>query len=129
MGINTERVKFIGFVISGFFCGIAGILIVSYSASISAQIGMVTMSMIFKPIIGVLIGMQLIKLVDNLAFAILIGELSISIIFNGFIALGLTDTVQNIVLGIFLIVVMAISANARDTENHLPKYTVKKAGS
>jgi ribose transport system permease protein len=67
--------------------------------------------------------MQLIKLIDNLAFAILVGELSISIIFNGFIALGLTDSVQNIVLGIFLIVVMAISANARLVENHLRKQT------
>jgi ribose transport system permease protein len=123
MGINTERVKFIGFVISGFFCGIAGILMISYSASISTQIGMVTMTMIFKPIIGVLIGMQLIKLIDNLAFAILIGELSISIIFNGFIALGLRDSVQNMVLGIFLIVIMAISANAKAVENHLRKQT------
>jgi ribose transport system permease protein len=88
---------------------------------------MVTMAMIFKPIIGVLIGMQLIKLVDNLGFAILIGELSISIIFNGFIALGLTDTVQNIVLGIFLIAVMTISANAKLTENYHLKPAIKKS--
>jgi ribose transport system permease protein len=111
LGIDTERVKFRGFVLSGIFCGIAAILLISYSASITAQIGMVTMSMVFKPIIGVLIGMQLIKIVDNLAFAILIGALAISVIFNGFIALGLTDTAQNIVLGLFLIIVMAVSAN------------------
>lgn len=112
MGIDTESVKFRGFAISGLFCGIAAILMISYSASVTAQTGMVTMSMIFKPIIGVLIGIQLAKIVDDLAFAILIGELSISIIFNGFIAMGLADTAQNIVLGVFLIVVMAVSAKS-----------------
>ena len=120
MGIQVDRVKFYGFVVSGLFCGIASILIISYSASVTAQIGMVTLGMIFKPIIGVLIARQLTKLVDNFALTIGIGVLTISIIFNGFIALGLTDTAQNIVLGVFLITVMALSSNARSASAPIP---------
>ena len=81
-----------------------------YSLSVTAQIGLVTMNMIFKPLIGVLIGVQLVRMWDNLPVLIFVGELIVSIIFNGFIALGLSDVEQNIVLGIFLIVVMAFSS-------------------
>jgi ribose transport system permease protein len=109
MGMDTALVKFKGLVFSGFFCGLASILQIRYSGTITAQIGLVSLTMIFKPIIGVVIGLQLVKLIDNLPVLILIGEVSISIIFNGFIALGMTDTAQNIVLGAFLIIIMALT--------------------
>ena len=110
VGLNTDHIKFMSWVISGVFCGLGGISQACYSLSVTAQIGLVTMNMIFKPLIGVLIGVQLVRMWDNLPVLIFVGELIVSIIFNGFIALGLSDVEQNIVLGIFLIVVMAFSS-------------------
>lgn len=123
MGMNTEGVKFKAYILAGLFCGIAAILQIRYSGTITSQIGMVTMSMIFKPMIGVIIGLQLVRFIDNLPLLILIGEISISIIFNGFIAMGLTDTAQNIVLGTFLVVIMAIS----EKSEHIGSLQVRRA--
>lgn len=109
IGMNTEKVKFIAYIFTGLFCGLAAILQIRYSGTITSQIGMVSMSMMFKPMIGVVIGVQLSQIIKNLPLLILIGEISIAIIFNGFIAMGLTDTTQNIVLGLFLIIIMSIS--------------------
>lgn len=111
MGINVAGTKFNAYILSGLFCGIAAILQICYSGIISAQIGMSTLELVFKPMMGVMIAMELLKLIDNFAVLILVGELTISILFNGFIAMGLSDTVQNIFLGAFLLLVMAISSN------------------
>ena len=112
MGVKTDNVKFFAYLISGIFCGFGAILQICYSGSVTSSVGMATMSMVFKPMMGVLIGLQLIRLVDNLPILIFIGELIIAIVFNGFIAMGLPDSVQNIVLGAFLLLVLGVSANS-----------------
>lgn len=112
MGIHTDSVKFQSYILGGLFFGIAGLLQICYSASITANIGMSSMALVFKPLIGVIIGTQLLRFVNNLALLIFIGEISLLIIFNGFIALGFSSTVQNIILGLFLILVMVISLNS-----------------
>jgi len=110
IGMNAAHIKFIAWVISGIFCGLGGILQTCYSLSITAMIGLHSLDLVFKPLIGVLIGMQLAKIRDNLPLMIFIGELIIAIIFNGFIAMGFSDIAQNIVLGVFLLGVMAVSS-------------------
>lgn len=111
MGVNVESVKFKAFVLSGIFCFVAAILQICYSGTVQALTNMSTMSMVFKPMMGVLIAMQLIKIYDNMPLMIFVGELVIQTVFNGFIAMGWTDNIQNIVLGIFLILVLGVSEN------------------
>jgi len=111
MGINTARVKTASYLISGVFCAVAALLLASSAAAVSMVTGMRTLSMVFQPMIGVFIGLQLIRILDNLPLLIFAGQLSLTIIFNGFIAMGLTDHIQRLILGLFLIVVMAVSAN------------------
>lgn len=111
MGVNSSKVKFAAFLISGVFIGFAAMLQMSYSGAISLQTGMATMQLVFKPMMGVMIGLVLVRLWNVLPLMILIGELTISIIFNGLIAMGLTDDIQNIVLGAFLLIVMGVSQN------------------
>lgn len=127
MGVNTGRLKFIAFALSGIFCAFGAVIQSCYSGQVTVAIGMVSMSMVFKPMMGVLIGMQLLRLVDNMPLMIFIGELTISIIFNGFIALGLTDNLQNIVLGVFLLLVLGISGNTANIVEHRRKQAVRKA--
>jgi len=111
MGVKPGRIKVLAYLISGVFSAITGLLLVSFSGLVSIQTGMSTLAMVFQPVIGVFIGLQLLRFVDNLPLLIFVGQITLTIIFNGFIALGLTDHIQRLVLGLFLIVVMAISAN------------------
>lgn len=126
MGVNTGKLKFTAFALSGIFCAFGAVVQSCYSGQVTVAIGMVSMSMVFKPMMGVLIGMQLLKLVDNMPLMIFIWELTISIIFNGFIALGLTDNLQNIVLGVFLLAVLGISGNAGNIAEYRRKRAVRR---
>lgn len=112
VGINADWVKFIAIVLTGLFCAIAALLTICYSGSITASTGMSTMNMVFKPIMCVIIGRQMRGLLDCMPVLIFVGGLCISIIFNGFIALGFPEALQSIVLGLFLIMVIASSANS-----------------
>jgi ribose transport system permease protein len=111
IGIKVNWIHFLCFVLGGAFFGLVGILQISYSNNLTGVVSMASMSMVFQPMMGVMIGMELCALIDNLALNILIGELCISIIFNGIIALGFPAVMQNVILGFFMIVVMAVSAN------------------
>lgn len=112
VGIDPARVKMNAFLLSGIFSAVAGVLYLCYSGSITASTGMASMSLVFKPLMCVLIARQLRGLLDNMPVLILIGSISLSIIFNGFIALGFSDAMQDVVLGIFMIVVMSYSSSA-----------------
>lgn len=112
VGIDPARVKMYAFVLSGIFSSIAGVLYLCYSGSITASTGMGTMSLVFKPLMCVLIARVLRRFVDNMPLLIVIGSLSLSIIFNGFIALGFSDALQDVFLGLFMIGVMGYSGSA-----------------
>lgn len=111
VGLKTDRIKTAAYLISALLCGFASVLSICYSGTISIPTGMSTLTMIFKPIMGVMIGMQMVKFCDNLPLLIFVGELAIQIIFNGFIALGLTDAWQNVMLGMFILVVMYLTGD------------------
>lgn len=126
MGVNVDKVKFNAIVSSGLFIFFGAVLQICYSGRIAAIVNMGTMTMVFKPMIGVLIAMELVKIIDNMPLMIFIGEVTIQTVFNGFIALGLTDNIQNIVLGVFLLVVLGVSANRERFAEWRRKRTVRK---
>ena len=113
MGINVANTKFLSFVIGAVFLGIVSILQISLSGVIAPQLNLASATFLFKPLMGVMVGLALEPLCD-LVIGIFIGELSINIIFVGLIASGLPDTFQNVLLGVFLLLVMLFSAN-KDT--------------
>ena len=114
VGLNTAKLKTISYMVSAVMCGFAAILSICYSGTISTPTQSSTLSMVFKPIMGALIGMQLVRFWDNLPVLIFVGELCIQIIFNGLIALGLNDAWQNVMLGGFIILVMYITGDGTD---------------
>ena len=109
MGVKADKVKFLAYIISAVICGFASILNICYSGMVSVQTNMSTLSLVFKPIMGALIGMQLVRVLDNLPLLVFIGELCIQIIFNGFIAMGLSDAWQNVMLGLFILVIVFLT--------------------
>ena len=106
IGIKPFKVKFMTFLIGGLFLGIAAMLSACYSSAVGFKRELASMSMVFKPLMAVIIGMSLERYV-KMHIGIFIGSLCISIIFTGIIALGWPDSLQNVILGIFMLVVLA----------------------
>lgn len=109
MGVNVPRIKFLTFLVSGAFLGIVSVMQISYTGSAGSQINLTSIMALFRPMMGVIVGLAL-QSVCNIAVGIFMGELSINVIFVGLIALGLPDTLQNVMLGIFLLIVMIFSS-------------------
>lgn len=109
MGINVSKYKLLGFILLHFFVGIMAVLSVSYGTSMTALTGMSTMSRNFQPLMGTFFGIAFRKYGTPI-IAIVIGELIISIIFNGFVALGAPTTIQNVVTGAALLAIVALTA-------------------
>ena len=109
MGIDVKKYKLIGFMLLHFFVGIMAILSVSYGTTMTALTGMNTMSRNFQPLMGTFFGIAFRKYGQPIT-AIIVGEFIISLIFNGFIALGAPTTIQNVVTGAALLVIVSLTA-------------------
>ena len=109
MGIDVKRYKLYGFMLLHFFVGIMAILTVSYGTTMTALTGMSTMSRNFQPLMGTFFGVAFRKYRMPIT-AIVIGEFIIQIIFNGFVALGAPTTIQNVVTGAALLVIVSLTA-------------------
>ena len=109
MGINVDKYKLIGFVLTHFFVGIMAVLTVSYGWSMTAITGMESMGRNFTPLMGTFLGLAFRKY-GIPVLAIIIGEFIISIIFNGFIAIGAPTTIQNVVTGAALLIIVTLIA-------------------
>ena len=110
-GIKTDLVKCKSFVYGSVFIGIAAILTLSQSGSVGAQTSLRSVTIMFKPLISVLLALVLQRICD-LTIGIFIAQFTLNIIFIGLIAVGLPDTFQNVVLGFFLLVVMILFENS-----------------
>ncbi len=127
-GVASEKVKTKAYLLSAIPLAIAACLLISMSGILTIQTGMTTMSMVFKPIMGVVIGMQLVRLCNNLPVMILVGEVCLTIIFNGLIACGLPDSAQNVALGLFMFAVLGISGNTNRMTEYFRRKRVRKTG-
>lgn len=109
-GVKTEMTKFLSFVIGSIFIGISALLTISQSGSMGAQVNLGSATLLFKPLMGVMIAIVL-QPICSMTFGIFISQFMINTIFVGLIAIGLPDTFQNVVLGVFLLIVMIFSNN------------------
>ncbi len=109
MGINVDKYKRIGFILTHFFVGIMAVLTVSYGWSMTAITGMESMGRNFTPLMGTFFGIAFRKYGTPVT-AIIIGEFIIAIIFNGFIALGAPTTIQNVVTGAALLIIVTLTS-------------------
>ena len=121
MGINSNRLKLMTFIIGGLFLGFATIMYVSNNGTVSMQTGMASMTKCFTPMMGVMIGMLLTCC--NPVIGVFVGELCITMVSSGMVALGVPFRLQNVVVGGFLIIFMAIQLNKDQVKK---KFTSKK---
>lgn len=124
-GIKTDLVKCKSFVYGSVFIGIAAILTLSQSGSVGAQTSLGSVTIMFKPLISVLLALVLQRICD-LTVGLFIAQFTLNIIFIGLIAVGLPDTFQNVVLGFFLLVVMILFENSGRIEEFKEKRAARQ---
>lgn len=107
-GVKTNKVKFISFIYGSIFLSIAAVLTLSNSGSIGAQTGLTSATILFRPLISIIIATAMKDFAD-LTFGIFVSQFTLNIIFVGLIAIGMPDTIQDVVLGIFLLIVMIVN--------------------
>lgn len=110
VGINAKKIKFLAYLSGGVFIGIAALMTISFAGSAGTKLNMESLTMVFQPMMGLMIGLELQRS-TNLIVGIFIGEFAIAMIFTGLIAMGMPGTMQDVVLGMFLLIVMIITNN------------------
>ena len=109
VGINVTKIKILGFLICGLFIGIASIITVSYGGIVMPQTGMNSLMRVFPPLMGCFFGIALKKQI-NIIIGIFIGEFTLTMISIGLITMGIDISFQQVVIGLFLIIIVSITA-------------------
>ena len=117
-GIRVDGVKLKTFVYGGIFIGMASLLTISQSGSVGAQTNLGSVTVVFKPLISILLALVLQR-ICNLTVGIFVAQFSLNIIFIGLIALGMPDTAQNVFLGLFLLLVMILFNNSESIRMYI----------
>ena len=108
MGVNVPKYKIVAFTLAGFFFGLQAILTISFGTSMTSASNLSSMSRNFTPLMGTFFGLAF-KKYGHPVIAIVIGEMIIQLMFNGFVALGAPTTIQNVVTGVALLVIVALT--------------------
>ena len=110
-GLNLDKIKLLNSVVGGLFLGIAAILYMSSQGSLFCPSSMSSMMVMMDAFMGVFLGMLLSRWADP-SIAVFCGVLTMKVMSAGFIAVGLPQNWKDVVTGFFMLVVMAVSANA-----------------
>lgn len=108
MGIKVDRYKVIAFVLYGVFVGIMSILTISYGGTIQAEMGMASGGRNYTPVMGCFFGIAFRRFHCPVT-AIVIGEFIIYMMLNGLLALGVPSTIQNVIIGATLLLIVAVT--------------------
>jgi len=104
-GINVKKVKYIVYSVSGFLCGLAGVVLVSRINSGQPNAGTgYEMDVITGAVLG---GVSISGGEGKLGFVI-VGVLIMGVLSNGMIMLSVNDYVQQVVKGLVLIAAVAL---------------------
>lgn len=110
-GLNLDKIKFMNFLVSGIFLGIAAVLHMSSSGKLQNVAALGSMTVMMDAFMGVFLGMLLSRWSDP-SIAVFCGVLTMKAMSSGFVAIGLEAVWEDVVTGVFMLIIMAISANA-----------------
>lgn len=109
MGIKAVRLKVMTYIVGGLILGVAAIAKVGYDQSVVAATNMASMSACFTPMMAVMIGLQLTSC--NPVIGTAMGAFAIATVSSGVVTLGINYRLQNVVIGVFLLVFIAYKTN------------------
>ncbi len=111
MGIKAVQLKVLTYVIGGLILGLAALCKVGFDQSVRAMTNMASMSAAFTPMMAVMIGLYLGSC--NPVVGVIVGSFSISVVSSGLVALGINYRLQNVFIGVFLVIFIGYKMNAR----------------
>jgi ribose transport system permease protein len=114
-GIDVRMTKIQGFLMCGIFIGIASVMTVSYGGVIMPSTSLDSISRIFSPLMGYFMGLALRKYC-NIIIGIFIGEFIILMIITGMMTMGAPSTFQQVITGLFLLVVVGLVRRVKKGE-------------
>lgn len=109
-GISLPKTKLISFILSGFFIGVASIIYIGQRSSIGVPSNLSSVSAIFDAMMGFFVASFLARYC-GLPVGIVIGVLTMRILNTGLVSCGLSSSVNQILTGFFLLLLLVISAN------------------
>lgn len=109
-GLDEARIKQVGFSFSGVFLGVGAILYMSSNGQLLNVTALGSVASIFGAMMGVFLAFFLSRYC-SLSIALVVGTFTMTAMTNGFVALGLSGTLRDIITGLFLLVLLCISAN------------------
>jgi ribose transport system permease protein len=110
VGLDSDKIKLVCFLICGIFLGIAAVIYGSAQGDIRNVTAMGSMTIMMDAFMGVFLAFFLAKYCD-LTFAVVLGTITMKLITNGFVAMGTSSTVRDITTGFLLFILLAMSAN------------------
>lgn len=111
VGLNGDKIKFLSFLLGSIFLGVASVIYVSNAGELRNVTSMSSMTIMMDGFMGMFIAMFMAKWC-NMSIAVVLGCFTMKMITNGFVAMGMSATVRDIVQGLFLLILLVISANA-----------------
>ena len=110
VGLNPATIKLVSFIFGGVFLGMAAVMDLSTKGMIRPPATMGSVSMIFDAMMGIFIAFFLQKYC-NLAIGVVVGTFTMKMLNSGLVSMGLSTTVRDITTGLFLLILLCISAN------------------
>lgn len=110
-GLNLDKIKFKNFMVGGIFLGVAAVLYLSTQGKVQNVAALGSMTIMIDGFMGVFLGMLLARWTDA-SLAVYFGVFTMKVLSAGFVAVGLNATWEDVVTGAFMLVIMAVSANA-----------------
>ena len=110
-GLDIDKIKLLSFIFGSVFLGVASVLHVSESGELRNVSSLGSMAIMMDGFMGVFMSIFLSRYC-NITIAVVIGTYSMRFLSNGFVAMGFSSTARDIVQGLFLLVLLTISANA-----------------
>ncbi len=112
-GINTKRARFFGFVYSGVFAAVAGIVLTSRLFSAHPQAGAPLM---LNAAAAVFLGMTAFREGQANVWGTLLGVLIMGILSNGLNIVGVNTYIQSVLTGVILVLAVLLSGLAQRKE-------------
>lgn len=107
-GIKVSRVRVMAFTLAGVFYGLGGVMAVAQQGSAFALIGS---DRLFTTVTAVVVGGTALMGGSGGVLNTLVGALIVVVLDNGMVLMGISPFVQQIVLGLLIIVAVALSVD------------------
>ena len=109
-GLNTNKIKQMSFSISGIFAGFAAAIYMATQGQINVPSAFGSMVTVMDAFLGLFLGMFLSRFC-NVAIGIVIAIVTMTVMTNGLVTMGIDATVRDIVKAVVLFLLLAVTGN------------------